>query len=307
MTFTDWIAETKTRLQTDGLDGVKDSTYDLKIGALRRISNVYNPGTPIYEHDWDVLIILDACRYDLMRQVEHEYNWLETTPTMSAASASNEWMERNFCTPEYKAQTQNTAYVTGNPFTDEYLDENQFHTLDEVWRYEWDGEVGTIRAEPILDRATDIWRTSSPDQMIVHLMQPHNPFIPQPDLHQGIGIDNFGDSKRPFWEDVRHGVYTNKEAWDASKENLRYVLNCVERFLTFIDADRVAITADHGNAMGERGVYGHPAYVPIKALREVPLGFTTATDNGQYQPSITPPDDGPSDELEEKLESLGYM
>lgn len=45
--------------------------------------------------------------------------------------------------------------------------------------------------------------------------------------------------------------------------NLRYVLKHVDPLLENVDADDIVISADHGNAKGERSAYKHPLGVPI--------------------------------------------
>jgi len=34
-------------------------------------------GTNIYERDWDALVVLDACRVDILREVADEYEFID--------------------------------------------------------------------------------------------------------------------------------------------------------------------------------------------------------------------------------------
>lgn len=142
--------------------------------------------------------------------------------------------------------------------------------------------------------------------MIVHYMQPHTPSVPDP-IGRGIGGD---PGTNDFWREsaldlLRRGDVTSEEVWNSYEANLHYVLDDVALLLDNITADTVAISADHGELMGEFGLYGHPEHVPLPAVKEVPWYLTDATNEYTYQPRIetsrTPGD------LDEKLRQLGYQ
>lgn len=84
----------------------------------------------------------------------------------------------------------------------------------------------------------------------------------------------------------------------------------MELLLENVDAETVAITADHGNAMGEWGLYGHPKWTYIDSLVRVPWYVTTATDERTYEPAEEDPEsinrDVTADEVEDRLRDLGY-
>jgi hypothetical protein len=77
-------------------------------------------------------------------------------------------------------------------------------------------------------------------------------------------------------------------------------------FLDNADAETVLITADHGNALGEWGLYGHAGGMPTSAMRDVPLVETTASDSGTYEPEVEP-ETTSEESLKEKLRDLGYV
>lgn len=145
MTLLDWLTESWQRFQEHNLGyAVRASLYEFYLGAWRTLGDFYEYGTPIYDEDWDVLIVLDACRHDQIDEVLPEYGFLtHNRPFYSLASASEEWMEKNFGF-SYSDEMAQTIYVTGNPFSRNYFGQNDFFQLDEVWRYAWDDEQGTI-------------------------------------------------------------------------------------------------------------------------------------------------------------------
>lgn len=259
----------------------------------------------MYEREWDVLVILDGCRVDLFREVADDYDFVGLVDTHSSpASMSRTWMNRTFA-PEYADELRSTVYVTGNPYSVRVLDADDFETVDEVWRYSWDDEEGTILPRPLTDRAIQIWRDFRPDRLVVHYMQPHYPFVPA-SLGHVIDLHSFDEEETPsVWTQLQTGNVDHDEVWSAYRKNLRYVLDDVQLLLNSIDAERVVISSDHGNAFGEAGIYGHPHDVPLKCLRVVPWVETTATDDGEYEPELDRADDADST-VAERLEAGGY-
>lgn len=304
MTFTEWASETANRIKTDGVDGVVKSGYELYLGGLRRADRIAGRGNPIYEEEWDVLLVLDACRADLMEEVADDYSFVNTESTRSVAGGSRAWMQQNFVV-EYADEMAETVYVTGNPFSEEILSARDFAELDEVWKYGWNSNLNTIPAGAISDRTIHHHRARNPDRLIAHYMQPHHPFVPNP-LDSGMNRDDLANPEKPVWRRLQEGELKKDEVWEAYRENLGYVLDEVKIVLSNIDADTVVITADHGNAVGEYGVYGH-GDIPLSAVREVPWCVTSATDEGTFQPELSPDDTHEEIGTKQRLRDLGYL
>lgn len=298
MSLFDWVRESKQRYRERGGEGLRESARELHVGAARRLEWIYDPGEPIWTRDWDLLIVLDAARYDLMTEVVEEYDYVEhLEPFYSAASQSARWMQINFA-PEHYERMRETIYVTGNPRTDEHLAEPEsFLQFDDVWKYAWDEDRGTILPGPITDRAIALHREHRPERMIIHYMQPHYPMVPEP-----------FESDEKVWNLLRDGKVEREEVWRRYRDNLRYVLDALPTLLNSVDAENAVITADHGNLVGELGLYGHFGRVPHPSLRKVPWARTTATDTGEYVPSVEPPEvDVATDDVERRLGDLGYL
>lgn len=123
--------------------------------------------TNIFDRDWDLLILLDAARYDELRNSEHAV--LEKSPIRtlnSVASCTWQWIPRTF----YSAATpdlSDVAYISGNPFTNS-MKPDDFALLDNVWEYAWDSEVGTVPPRAVTDRAIQVCRQYSNKRVIVH-------------------------------------------------------------------------------------------------------------------------------------------
>jgi hypothetical protein len=308
MTLGDWIAESRESIAEYGpVVGGRESLYELYVGGLRRFNGLYPGAENAFERNWDVLLLLDACRVDLIEQVDDEYGFLDRPgETVSVGSSSIEWIENTF-TDEHRAEMRETAYVTGNPFSHRVLDDGDLLALDEVWRYGWDDDAGTIPARPVTDRAIATAREHDPDRLIVHYMQPHFPSVPDP-LGGGMNRETLGEGAgwEDPWDRLRRRELSRDRVWRSYGANLRYVLDDVSLLLRNLDADRVVVSADHGNAAGEWGVYGHPK-VPHPKIRRVPWYVTDAEDTGAYEPELEPPGRTGDEAIEEKLSALGYV
>lgn len=292
-------------------DGLRAAASEINHIVSRNIASVYystvldDPET--IWGDWNVCIVLDACRPDLLTEVTDEYGFLpRKIPTIrSSGSTSTEWIEANFNTEFHRFLTE-TVYITGNPYTDQYSQLDELSLLDEVWRYAWDVESGTQPPRPLTDRAITVWRDQSPERMIVHYMQPHFPSIPDP-LDSKMDLESFGNEwTNSVWDQLAAGELTDERVWEAYLENCRYVLDEVELLLDNLDASRVVITADHGNAFGEWGCYGHPRDTPVPWLQQVPWVETTGADNRTHVPDTYTSKSRVDTTVSDRLSALGY-
>lgn len=264
-------------------------------------------GRSIFDEEWELCIVLDGCRADELERREGIFPWLEEVDRHpSLASCTWNWLPRTLeATPD--EVLSNTAYVCANPFSDEFCSSEQFHTLDEVWRYAWDDEKGTVLPRSVTDRAITHGRSTDTNRLLVHYMQPHVPFLT--DNSKSISRDNFDlnrDSVLDDWDRVARGDLSRATAISWYRETLKRVLRDVDLLLSNVDAETAVITADHGEAFGEWGFYGHPGNIDLPCLTEVPWVETSATDHETYTPSEYDPNDGSLDR-EELLRSLGYQ
>lgn len=277
-------------------------TIDTGLRALRRVR--LRKGRNVFDHEWDVLLILDACRYDMYQEVVGRGD-----PVLSVASTSTEWMEATF-DERFADELSRTAYVSANPYSHK-LDESRFGLIDHVWRDHWDEDLGTIPAEPVTDHGIAAARSGAYDRIILHYMQPHFPFVGTEQFGRlGRGGFDLGDDEgQNVWRMVERGEVDPERAIDAYYDNLRYVYESVETVLENVDGT-VVVTADHANALGEWNLWGHRAYVPFTAVRQVPWDVRHCTDSHTYEPSVDAADltDGAaSTDVGERLRSLGYL
>ena len=262
----------------------------------------------LFDHEWDLVVILDACRYDLAatRGASHPIGLGSPERAYSVASNSALWVSRTFGAAD-PHQLASTAYITGNVFTDR-LPEAPLAYLDPVWEYAWDDDRGCIPPRPLTDRAITAGRAGRAEKYIVHYMQPHLPplFEPEYEVKRSAPVEGEGAvGEKSVWDRVKEGSIEEDAVKHAYQNNLDPVLDEVSILLDNFDAAKTIITADHGNYLGEGGRWGHPDYEWRSPVRHVPWWETTATDRRTHQPDEYETTAG-SVSREEKLEALGY-
>jgi hypothetical protein len=177
----------------------------------------------------------------------------------------------------------------------------------DVWKSGWDDDLGTVPPEGITEafRANRA-AVERAERTVLHYMQPHAPYLARGKgqklkrIQKGIrkqdeaddddgGFLSVGDTVRPkvetllegselaqkagLWleldptELVRNG--TRDAALELYEENLRIVIESIADLVAELDG-RVVVTADHGEAFGEDGVWEHHIETHIPPLVEVP-------------------------------------
>lgn len=276
-------------------------------------------GVSIVDEDWDNLLILDGCRYDLFQEVYESDTTLDGTleKRISKGSGSPEFLRRNFRGKDF----DDIVYITANPFVKKVLDDPFFHT-EHVWIDGWDEEEETVLPSEIISRTRALLEKYPNKRFILHFMQPHHPFIGETKIEDDAGfvgaIAKSTDEEVPdvefVWEKLRAGKLDKERVWQAYRDNLTFVLEEVEGFLQDIDGKTV-VTSDHGNAFGERAspfptrVYGHGDRLRIPALIEVPW-YVPKYDSRREIVSGGKSEQGEEStqeaDIEERLTALGY-
>lgn len=281
---------------------------------IQRINNVRHGGfnrggISVLGQDWDNLIVLDGCRYDLFENMCFFDGTLSSV--ISRGSATTEWLRGNFA----DRKAYDTVYVTANPMLQHRADtvNGVFHDIVHVWDDAWDWEQGTSRPEDVADVAIKAAKQYPNKRLIIHFLQPHYPFI---DWESDVGeIDPDEPDYFPFWMKVRLKEIdvTRREVWDAYRENLKLALPHVERCVNELSGKTVT-TADHGNVFGQQvgrlpnQEWGHPPGVYSKELVKVPWFKHEASGRKQIvaeKPSVESHE--AMDEVADRLSQLGYM
>lgn len=253
--------------------------YDIE----RRYYTRFSPdGCDVMSEDWDTLLIVDACRFDMFEgQTEIDG---ELSSRRSRGSNTAEFLEMNFTDETY----HDTIYLTGNPIhrVDQWCSVNLdtvFYKIEDVWANSWDEEANTVRPEPIKDQIKAVHDTHPDKRIIGHFIQPHQPFIGATGAQldeagmrgRDVYLDQESDFGKKVWEKLEDGTVSAEVVWQAYRENLDIVLPYVRELCETLDGKTI-VTSDHGNLVAEfawpfpRKRYGHPRGIHTKKLVTVP-------------------------------------
>lgn len=262
--------------------------------------------TSIWDREWDLLIILDACRPEWIQQVSDNYSHLGDVETLhSVGSHSREWINATFDT-EYAEELSQTLYVTGNHYANQ-IDRSLLAKFETAHDYgNWAYEAAAPPAHIITDLAIAAARESTWDRCIVHYMQPHKPFLERGNDRTEYNVIPWSIGYEPYRRVLR-GNLSVEGLHAAFRSNLEYVLFEVETLFKNIDAPEAAITADHGQALGEDGLWDHAVGVNHPIMRRVPWVETTAEDQHTHSPEKYEQTDYDQATVKNNLEDLGYM
>ncbi|MFC6784603.1 hypothetical protein ACFQFH_01625 [Halobaculum halobium] len=241
-----------------------------------------NDGVRVLDEDWDTLLILDACRYDMF--VEHNTIEGDLSRRTSLGSNTEEFLVRNFRGGTF----DDVVYVTANPQVDVRLDD-PFHEVVSVWRDEWDEEFDTVMPDAMADAVREAAEAYPNKRIVGHFVQPHYPFVGERGrelLDEQAGIElsrRMADGDEPIadhmnvWDMLQRGLIDERDLRAAYEENLRIALPHVRTLVEDLEG-RTVVTSDHGNLIGERPkpcpvpmeLYGHPPGVYADSLVTVP-------------------------------------
>lgn len=298
------------------LENLKRAVSEPKLVA-REVNRLYhtrgrrragNPGgVDVFEEDWDVCLVLDACRYDYFAEVAGERLEGTLEARESVASATIEWIDTCLGDETYF----DTVYVSANPKLPSAADGGEtFHDCVYTWE-ELDAsrdDSASIEPDVVADLAIEA-AEEYPDKRIVgHFMQPHCPFLGP------VGREEFPET--PWTQHVLQPQYREDGVRDrlqrCYRENLEYVLPHVERVLDALEG-KLVVTADHGQLLGERvrpvpvREVSHPVGTYVPELVEIPW-YVEETGARRDHVADAPDESGADGDrdVEEMLEHLGY-
>ncbi|AUV82738.1 hypothetical protein C2R22_14700 [Salinigranum rubrum] len=276
-------------------------------------------GVDIAAEDWDNLLILDACRYDMFSELNTVSGRLEER--RSRGSNTAEFLRRNFAGETFG----DIVYVTANPQVDIRLDD-PFHATVSVWETAWDEDLDTVRPEAVVDAARGTQERYPNKRLVVHFVQPHYPFIEAASenrigaqagmqLSRRMANDETAIADHDHvWDRLKKGEVTLDAVREAYWDNLAVTLPHVERLLDDL-VGRTVVTSDHGNLLGERPspcplpvrLYGHPGGVYADALVRVPWLVVDGNGRKKVTTGRTTATDGTvSSDADSRLRALGY-
>jgi len=253
--------------------------------------------------DWDVLVVMDACRYDTLSDVTH---W-PVEACRSPGSATGHWLgecEKSGVLAGAHVATGNVNYANFDVGA---------AAVEDVWRDHWDDRLGNVLPEPVLDAADDFLADGA-RPVVAHLLPPHAPYVarvgetwlpafPDVDVWRRNPARETGDKLSPQVA-MASGHVDMDRAIAGYRASVESTWNVVTEYVGDWVADdlTVVVTADHGETFGrwrDWALYGHPNRVHVRPLVEVPwVVFEQAAPVSQAETA---------EGVEEKLEALGYV
>jgi hypothetical protein len=275
-----------------------------------------------------LLIVLDACRFDVL--AEAFFHLFDGTPEAVASEGYDTFQYVRRCWPE---EYPVTTYISGATpvsskesfeFEDRglqelyqgYVPSRHIGEIVDMWDHGWDASLGTCPPEAVLGEALE---RLDERRLVVHFFQPHAPYIGQETElgHADDGSATPGDGEpvdAPLWRRIRTGEMSDDRLRDVYRANLERALWSVCRLIRELrergDDRRIVVMGDHGEALGEYGVYSHPRKAHPK-IRVVPWWEVEGlSENGQeYADRATVDSSGESvgGDDQSRLRSLGYL
>jgi hypothetical protein len=319
----EWLVEHREQIASDSVRGLMHAAFTAYLGIWYTLTSRWPLGTHVYDEEWDLLVILDACRVDVLKNVADDYDFIDTVDSRwSVGSHSHEWLTQTF-SEDYAEEIADTAYISGNGHTHETFVEREyppdeivpfcwpnwrtvgtadFGQLDMIWETAHQDELG-VPPRAVTDRTVEVARESDYDRVIAHYMQPHIPYI------AGALAENRSPTnvEAKGWKLLESGEADHEKVWQLYEKNLRLVLDEVELLLENVDAENVVVTSDHGNAFGECTIHGHPEGILLPCVKTVPWVETSAKDTRGFSPSGEYLDDVERTDIDDHLQDLGYM
>ncbi|MCQ6254055.1 hypothetical protein [Methanocaldococcus sp.] len=275
--------------------------YVLNLKLLVPILFRNNDGIYIFNEQWDNLIILDACRYDIFKE---EFKNRKTKGKLeyriSRGTDTPSFLMENF---NSKEKYNDIIYLSTNPYVEKLL-KGKFYKIVSVWKECLDKRYTGVPPKILYEYAVYYMKKYSNKKLIIHFTQPHSPYP------NGTGETYAKEFTSAFLKEkifkLRYKLDNNYyvETWpyiglktlkvdklkEGYRENLKLDIPYIKKLINILPG-RTIVTADHGEAFGERlhpllpiKVYGHPPNVRIPALVKVPWLIVEEDEK-------TPPDD----------------
>lgn len=227
----------------------------------------------VWERDWDLIVVLDACRWDALNDAMK----IDVPKVKSVGTSTPDWIEKVWCQDE--PDFRDVDYISGNATTtaageeDFYGDADLFeHTrYCEAWRWFRDDHVGVPRPVSLYRLA----RRYDPP-MVVHFVQPHIPFVGDFGMYlRNLNYphtlpERTGDLPGTrLYRLAADGQISIELIREAYRTNLEHALTLAVR-LCQDTKGKAILTSDHGEMLGPDD-WGHASrYGDNPQVRIVP-------------------------------------
>lgn len=283
--------------------------------ALRELNSLYfsrfgrrefnTGGDDIFDEDWDNLVILDACRYDVFAKIAAPRLPGRLDGRISRGGSTREFVRGNFS----GKRAHDTVYASANSWYARLRDEigaEVFKFVELNGDDYRDPETQTFHPEPVTEGAKSVHDDYPDKRLIVHYVQPHTPFM-GPTARKYF--TQYGRATLP--ELVKKPDVTLDRIRAAYEETLETVVPYVSELVTHLDGKTV-VTADHGELLGERywpipvRGFGHHHGIYREELVKVPWLEVPFEDRKTVRAESPERDEFEASQVDARLRDLGY-
>lgn len=297
--------------------------YNKLMNFLTMIMYPNTNGVNVLGHEWDHLVILDACRCDIFREVYHHF-FPENASfkcLSSTASSTMEFIRKNVLESlEVLRKLKNVILVNANPMIDHVLGDRIhriFYRYIPVWKKYWNENLGTVKPEHTYVVALKTFLRHPDKKIMIWFLQPHYPYLDKRFYYINILGKEFinkatQDAQANNWVTLTRLVATltrkgylcagipdevceyihkaRSEVMKAYTRNLIIVLQYAKKLAEVLPG-KIIVTSDHGEAFGEPlnkllplHVYGHPSRIKNPPLIRIP--YLVTENNNSYRMMI---------------------
>ncbi len=191
--------------------------------------------------DWECLILLDACRYDLSKGIFDKSLTGKLIPVDSESCNTNQWYKLN-----WNNKSEDIILVSASPVpwrwgNVNYVHNRKFFRSIPVWK-----EDDWLEPSVCLNKAIEIQEKFN-KKLLVHLIPPHLPYLGNKGKKFLKSIGTRCELTTDVYKNVSN--YGKKFGWKIPKEcymeNIEYVLNKIKDKLSLLKG-KIIITSDHG-------------------------------------------------------------
>jgi len=236
----------------------------------------------IRETKWDVLIVLDSCRYDIFKKVYREiFNNGKLEMILSDHVATDTWLMDAFSGWDCNDMVYMCPIFSLKKWVRNWTEQKYiFHHVEEVWDSNWDLNTGTVLAKDMTKESLRLMEKYKDKRFFIHYMQPHWPYLYYGGNVSRIGLKPMAPrktslkrklaykaekvSQEMFWRvagrlgllpkwDIGYLWYTKgrEGILKGYTEDLKGAMKYVKQIMDKYPEKKFVITADHGEELGD--------------------------------------------------------
>lgn len=198
------------------------------------------------KEDWDVLLVLDACRFDELRALAPEVECV-----CSPATDTPGWLQH------VAPLIEDATYFTANPVVSQEVVRGEVKLrLVDVWGEHF-GDWTTASVQSVhpasVTSAYLMWRRQHDARRVVlHFLQPHTPYLGEAPLSF-----EWADGVHPnVYDKLADETLTWVGVREAYRASLGLAWQAIQNLAPHLQGS-VVVTADHGELLGEGNLFGH--------------------------------------------------